>query len=232
MKRIPLLLCLAALTVFAADNEVVTGPVLRSTGAKGTGRAGTEGQFVVSDLTPRYAEACRLGQCFTVATAVAGTTNVAANATPPAAGAATLLTVYNPVGSGKNLEVIKVYAAHLSGTPAAGGLWFATAYNTVITATQNATPIPLLASGGNSVAKGFTQTALTGGLVHTTLRPVANCAPFAGAIAATTVGLNCLDEVEGAIVLPPGSALSLASSGTGTTLIVNGAIIYREAPLP
>lgn len=231
MAVVMLFLVVPAALALPAEGRV--GPFPGATGTQQMIRLGTEGQTVISDLTARYYEAASRQQLFTVSTAVAGTTNAAANVTPPAAAAATILTLHNPMGSGKNLEVIKVYVNHISGTPAAGGIWLAGASNSVISVAQNATPVATFIGGGtNSVARGYTQTALTGGLVHTTIRPVANCSPFAGAIAATTVGLNCLDEVEGAIVVPPGGLLSVASSGTGTTHILSASIAYREAPLP
>jgi len=234
MKKLIAVAGLTALVLGAIAHalpaETIAGDANRADGTQGTMRAGREGQLIQSDLTGRFFEATRLGQVFTVSTAPAGTTIVAANNTPVAAAAATILTLYNPPSSGKNLEVIRVYANWLSGTPAAGGLVYNAVCNQNISAAQNATPVSNFQFAQGSVAKGFTQTALTGGTTAMVLlRSLPNCTPFAGAVAATSVGINCMDEVEGAIVVQPGCALTVASAGTGTTAIVNAGITYREA---
>jgi len=217
---------------YAIPAELRVGAQTNTPGALAVSRAGWEGQQIVGELSGRFYESSVNKQVFSVCTAVAGTTVVAGNNTPPAAAAATILSLYNPAGSGKNMEVFKVTFNQLSGTPAAGGLWLATAFNATITATANATPVSNYASGKGSDAKGFTQTALTGGPAHVTLRSIAGSGAFAGAIAATGVGITGAEDLEGAVVVPPSGVLSVASSGTGTTHIVNACLHYREAPVP
>lgn len=232
MKRIALLFSLIAFTAMAADNEVRVGPTQAADGTKVQARGGHEGQTVVSDLSARYEESARLGQTYTVSTAIAGYTVVSAGVSPLAAATTSLmLGLYNPPTSTRNLAIIKVYANWISGTPGVGGLVFNMACAQNISTAQNAPPVNLLsASPSGSIGRGYTGTVtLVGQTVLTYLRPLSNCTPFAGAIAATTVGLNCLDEVEGAILVAPGCFLAIAPAATGTSPIINGAIQYREA---
>lgn len=232
MKNLMLLLVFISIPALAADAELRVGPVTASDAAKVVGRAGHEGQIITSDLAARYGEAGRTGTMFSVATAPAGYTTVAAGVSPIAAATTSvMLALFNPMGSGKNLEVVKVYANWISGTPGAGGLVFNISCGNNITTAQNAAPINMLTGKATgSVGQGYTGTVtLTGSTLMSYLRPLSNCTPFAGAIAATTVGLNCLDEVEGAIVIGQGCMLALAPAAAGTSPIVNGAIQYREA---
>jgi hypothetical protein len=55
---------------------------------------------------------------------------------------------------------------------------------------------------------------------------------FAGALAATTPGQTAVDNVDGAIVVPPGGLLTIAPPAAGTTHIVGAGIQYAEVPLP
>lgn len=220
---------LVAGVAYAIPSEGKVGLFAAGDSTQNLLRQGREGALIVNDGAARYGEATSRGTVFTVSTAAAGTTVVAANASPVASGGATILTLYNPPGSGKNLEVIKVYCNVLSGTTAAGGMVFNVVSNQNISAAQNATPVSNLIGGAASVGKGYTQTALTGGATAMTLlRAINGAVPFAAAVAATTPGLQGLDEVEGAIVIPPGAALTIADVAIGTTVLVQAAIVYRE----
>lgn len=230
-----LLVTLFAGVALALPAEGRAGLRVLSDGAQDFFRQGREGALIVNDGAARYGEATSRNTVFTITTAAAGTTVVAANASPVAAGGATILSLYNPIGSGKNLEVIKVYCNIISGTTAAGGMVFNVASNQNITAVQNnggsagVGPIPNFIGAGASVARAFTQTALTGGVGSMTLfRAVNGAVPFAAAAAATTVGLNALDEVEGSIIVPPGGVLTIADVAIGTTVAVQAAMTYRE----
>lgn len=232
MKKLILFAALFALPAVAADAELRVGPVTASDAAKVPARGGHEGQIITSDLSARYGEASRLGTVYSIATAPAGYTTVAAGVSPiVAATTSVMLALFNPPLSGRNLEIVKVYANWISGTPGAGGLVFNYSCANNITTAQNATPVNMLTGqAAGSVARGYTGTVtLTGSTLMSYVRPLSNCTPFAAAIAATTVGLNCLDEVEGAFVIPPGCMIALAPAAAGTSPIINGAIQYREA---
>lgn len=193
-------------------------------------RLDTSSGLVVSQGRSPYHESASRKRVFSIATAAAGTTVVAANNTPVAAAAATILSAYNPTGSGVNAVLLRTIIGIVSGTPAAGPFVYNVQYNQSISATQNATAVCNYISGTAAQTKGYTQTALTGGVgTQIYLRPLA-FHQFAGAVAATTPGLYAVEETAGAIVLPPGGLLSLASPGTGTSVVVYAAFELQEEP--
>jgi hypothetical protein len=217
--------------------EAQVGPVVSSDGSETNLRQGKDGSLIVSDGHGRFYELASRGGIYTGMTAVAGTTVVAANNTPVAAGAASILSLYNPLSSGYYLELLKTFLMLISGTPAAGAFVYNMALNQNITATQNngnaagATPQQTFAPGASGVGRVFTQTALTGSGAQMLLRPL-GIAPFAGAIAATSTGLIVTDVCDGDIVLPPGGLLSIASPGTGTAQIAAACFVWAENKQP
>jgi hypothetical protein len=178
----------------------------------------------------KYYEAVSRGKVFSVGTAQAGTTVVAANAAPPAAAGATILSVYNPSGSNVNAVFMRCVLGNVSGTPGAGGFTYCTSWGNRITAVQNAVPRANLVSGINSVCQGFAQTALTGGFVHVVLRPI-GFTSFAAAVAAANPGLVTVDNIDGDIIVPPGGVLTIANAATGTTHIVYASLTWEEVPI-
>lgn len=216
------------------ENEFQVGPIVRADSSyEGPFRASRQGDLIVCDGHGRFYELASRNQMFCAFTANAGTTIVAGNVAPPAAAAATVLSILNPIGSGVNLEILQGWVMHISGTPGAG-LWSWSATNTGVSITAAeavAQKGALLIGQGVTKAKAWSQTALTGGIVHVNIRPFPS-AMFAGAIAATTPGQTAVDNVDGAIVVVPGGLLTLAPPAAGTTHIVCAGIQYAEIPLP
>lgn len=194
-------------------------------------RLGNSLEQIIGDAHGRYSEAGRLGRVHTVTTAVAGTTVVAGNVSPVAAAAASILSLWNPTGSGMELSILRVILAFISGTPGAGPWVLNGAGGQVITATENAAPVCHRSGFARSVAKGFTQTALTGSGLQALLRFIGGAVLFAGAIAATTPGQGVQDELAGDVHVPEGGLLSIAAPAVGTTLIVAAAITFEEIPI-
>lgn len=182
-------------------------------------------------LNPKYNELARKGRVFQVSGATTGTTIVAGHVAPPAAAAATTLSLLNPLGSGCDLEIIDGIIGHVSGTPGAGTFSWCIAYQTdTITAGEAVSIIkPLYASSKRSVAKSWSATALTGGAVHYVQAHFPS-APFAGVLALTSEGTarSAVHQVNGLIIVPPGWMLTLAPAATGTTHIVTAAITFAE----
>jgi hypothetical protein len=209
--------------------EGQVGPRIVQDGSSTELRQSRLGSLVVQQAHGHLYEPVSRGGVFTITTALAGTTIVAANAAPPAAAAATILSLYNPIGSGMNAIIVKTVVGNVSGTPGAGGFAYCVSWNNRLTVNGNATPRCNLIGGKIPVCSGFTQTALTGGLVHVNLRIIGH-ASFAGAIAATTPNLYFTDYVNGEIVVPPGGLFTIANAATGTTHVVNAAISWEEVP--
>lgn len=213
-------------TVFSGQ----VGPRILVDGGYSELRLGYESQLMTADARARYTEMAQRGQVWSVENALTGSTIVSGNVAPPAAAAAVLLGILNPVGSGVNLEIVRGWLAHISGTPGAG-LW---AYcialqNATITAAANATPRNHISGAAGAKAQAYSQTALTGGVVFNTVRPFPS-AMFAGALAATTPGQIAMDEVAGDIVVKPGYMVVLAPPAAGTTHVVTAGLTWAEVP--
>jgi len=163
--------------------------------------------------------------------ALTGVTVIAEMVSPPAATKKTVLSLYNPGGSGVDVVVLKSWLSDVSGTPGVGAWsWCVSLLNGVaMTATENCTPIAVR-TGGRGLAKGFSNTALTAGLVHALVRPFGH-APFGGAIAAAGQDISSIDNTDGDIVCPPGGIISICPPATGTTHIVVAGITYAEIPI-
>ena len=214
--------------------ETVVGPTTQSDG-RGIGRmrVSKTNALITAQEAPPFAELAARGKLYSLQTAVTGATIAAGHVAPPAAAAATLLTLRNPVGSGVNMVILKGTIAHVSGTAGTGCFSWCVASNTtsVLTATANATPQPLLAGGAASLGAGFTATTMTGGLVHAVARLFPS-AVFATAMDAATQGKVAIDFVDGAIVLAPGYLLTIAPAATGTSHVVVASIEYAEITIP
>jgi hypothetical protein len=208
------------------------GPRNVADGEGGDLRQARDGGLVVSQSHGKHYEQTSRGNTFAVSGALTGTTIAAGHVAPPAAAAATTLSLLNPVGSGKNLEILKGSIAHVSGIPGAGSFAWCSAFQqaTVTAGEANAIKRCQFLSKKQGVALAWSATALTGGAVHEITR-VFPASKFAGAIDVVSAGLVEVDDVDGAIVVPPGWMITLAPPATGTTHIVVAQIVYAEVDI-
>lgn len=186
-------------------------------------------------MNPKYIELARKGRVFAASGAQAGTTIAAGHVAPPAAGAATMLSILNPIGSGMNLEIVSASLGHISGTPGAGTFTYCMAYQEdKVTAGEAVAVVqPTITSARKSAVKAWSATTLTGSVVHEVMAHFPS-APFAGALAATSEGTAyaVTHEVDGLIVVQPGWMLTLAPAATGTSHVVACQIVFAEIDLP
>lgn len=182
-------------------------------------------------MNAKYTLLAQQGKVFQVSGATTGTTIAAGHVAPPAAGAATLLSILNPLSSNVNLEIIEGSIGQISGTPGAGTFSWCHAYQGTSVTAAEAVAIKrcLFASQKNTIASAWSATTLTGSVVHQVLAHFPS-APFAGVLALTSEGTARVTrhEVDGSIIVPPGWMLTLAPAATGTTHIVSVAITYAE----
>ena len=186
-------------------------------------------------MNPKYIDLARKGKVYAASGATTGTTIAAGHVAPPAAGAATMLSILNPHGSGCNLEIISGTIGHVSGTPGAGSFSWCTAYQETDVTGAEAVAIvrPLVTSERKSIVLAWSATTLTGSAVHKIMKLFPST-PFAGALAATSDGTAraITEEVDGLIVVQPGWMLTLAPAATGTTHIVTCEIVFAEVDHP
>jgi hypothetical protein len=201
------------------------GPVHVGDGNQGGAglRASRELELVVSENHGRFYEKNSRNGLFGVAwnaVTIAATHN-----TPLTAGTGTPITsIYNPIGSGMNIAILKVVQDLTSGTPAGPLVWNNVPLPQNITA-ASASPISMnINSPVSSVAKTWTNTAVTGSTAGVLL--------FAdGGFAAVAAGAGIqtlMNMRDGDIIIPPGTMLALCSYGTGTSHLTSGLVIWEE----
>jgi hypothetical protein len=217
-------------TEVSFDTKV--GPSNTSDGKGGSIRQARDGGLVISQSHGQYYEQSSRGTLFCVSGALTGTTIAAGHVAPPAAAAATLLSILNPLGSNNNLEIIEGTISHVSGTPGAGAFAWCMAYQGTAVTASEAVAIKRRLDGaeGGTVAKAWSATTLTGSSVHVITKPFPT-SKFAGAIDAASSNLSETDLVNGKIVVRPGFMLTLAPPATGTTHIVVASITYAEVDI-
>lgn len=195
-------------------------------------RGGRLGDLVVSELEGRYYEMTRKGRSFSAQLAATTTAVAAGNITGAAAAASTQFALWNPAGSGVNLVLMKVFVGLISGTPV-GGPMFHNFMSTAPALAGTAGLSNLIGGGGGSIGRYQASAAgavLTGGSALTALRPM----PFdfsAGAFAAVAGQASVMEEVNGDIVLAPGTGWVPCWQAAGTTLLNAYGVVWNEVPV-
>ncbi|HTD21867.1 MAG TPA: hypothetical protein VK738_04390 [Terriglobales bacterium] len=198
------------------------GPKSYQDGATPNLRFGRLADAIFSELNGRYYEQVYRGNVF-IAALQAGTAITNLNAT------ATGLILTNPAGSGKNLVLLEILLAQTS-TAAAATNWVALAANVNPTAAAvvHTTPVTLrnalLGSGASSVA--FADSAATLPAAPVVIRALH--APSISATATTAVPPFIKDEVAGAVIVAPGTAISLTSSAAFSAI---ASFTWAELPI-
>lgn len=208
-------------------------PVTAVPNAKVTGNpnalAERLGEAPVSEWLPRYSAMSWSGYTYSLSVSAAA----AITAYIGAAGGTPQIAVWNPAGSGKNLWPIagnfgNVVAASAAGT-AAWALWYGqTAAITQATLTTPTNQLTLNASG--SVAKGYTNIALTASTALANLVPLGSYY-WATAAGAALVTPAAPIEIPGYVCIPPGSMMALGGSAALTSATWTGALIWLELPI-
>jgi hypothetical protein len=210
------------------------GPIRRDYGDETDGRAGYEGQAIVSNHHGWYHEACLNGNMFVAANAAAG---LILSVAGTAGGTPTL---WNPAGSGVELEIISLEMTWVSGTNIPGAVdWYIT------------NP-----AGGNIAATGspictFTHVDPVNCLLGSEKKSKAKWAPAVNTFAAVPTFLMgagislatfaatgvvppwaILRVYDGGLIVGPGVALSLCSGQASATGVFHVNIFYAENRLP
>jgi hypothetical protein len=208
--------------------SIVGQPSAAGNNALVNGRAGQLGDTIVSELHARYYETTYRGNSFllSVSTAAAVTAFTGGAAGTP------MLALFNPLGSGRNAVINKAAVANVVSASAAGTAMFALYFGTTATITQATTVAPWsmntqLQSG--SVMTGFRNVALTSGSAATNLIPIASYywASAAGVALVNSGGV----DLEGAVIIPPGSYVALGGSAALTSATWVGSLQWEEVPV-
>lgn len=205
-------------------------------------RQGRTAELMVSELHGRFYEQTFRGNLYsagmkalTSISAVTFTTGTLGATCTPIAG------VWNPLGSGKNLSILQAtLGAIITALQATGGgpyAWAAAIGQSALT--LGAAPLnraTLQASG--SVAKDMSGVALTG--LSGTLAVICasalaggiayNIASLATAASFHTQEANSVENLDGALIVPPGGVLALLATTTPVAHSALSALLWDEVP--
>lgn len=206
--------------------ELLTGPQRANDGDVRKARGGSFGELVLSELGAKYAEATRRGNSFVFSTTTAASITALGNNIP---------TIFNPLGSGVNLVLTKTtLQVGAIGTPAVSGLQYGFLANA---GGQIGTASPILTAtfvagvncliGGRAPKVLFAPAAIT----FTTAPALLGPTGFNLGSTGTETPYQFVDDLDGRIILPPGSALQLGASTT-TSKTFNVAFWGYEELLP
>jgi len=185
---------------------------------------GGQGESVVQQLHGQFYEVAKRGSLFMAATAVTGV------APGTAIGTTAAFALANPAGSEFDLVIAKASMSYLSGTLGIGFVnWIA--HRDPAQAIITGTAITVVAgriSGVAGVGRPFTTATVPASGVLTRL--AFNLPPM---LATTVLGpWRIDDDVQGAIVVAPGTAVSLqATAAAGTTPLVIYGCMWEEVPV-
>ena len=194
-------------------------------------RLGNQGELIYGNLNPKYYEQTMRGNGFMYSAAIGGSVLAAFGTT-----SAPFL--WNPMGSGRNLIITKVAVGlDATGTTAAGHVVYGFQSNLgssggtaapVVSGTFVA-PVNLNIGSGGASAMRFAPTTVSLTAACTFL-----CTMGLGQATAGTTATSpyiAIDYVDGRIVIPPGSAFSVAASGSiASTYTIS--IFGLELPVP
>lgn len=204
-------------------------------GSTPTMRQGQLGDLVVSELHGKYYEQNYRGNLYS-----AGMTSTALSANTITLTATTtpIIGVWNPVGSGKNLVILKakcqMTVAGNSAVAPGAFVWATSIGNAAIS--TGITPLnrSTLAAAG-SVGKGFNiSTALTGLSANLVIQNAAGFGTLLaaqGATASPIISGDPVEEFDGSLIVPPGGVLALLNTVSTTTISVASMLLWEEVPI-
>ena len=203
----------------------VAGPsALSADGSRLSLRMGKTGEAIVGQAHARYYEAVLRGRVYSAAMQAGGSMGTALTAT------AVTLTLYNPVGSGVNLVLLSASVAMTTVPSGAGTSNYALAGNVntlaAVPATNTAATVRNNLLGGVA-GVGIAYTATTLPAVPVILRVIPGGIYWATA-AAAAAPMAMRDEVDGALILVPNTAVTIQGIGAASSGIAG--MTWEEVP--
>ena len=211
----------------AVEIQGKVGPQLATDGNIIDPRLTRDGSAAVSDADGHFSELVLRGQVYTASTVAAGITIAATHVSPLAAGTGTpIVGLFNPVGSGVVLKIMKVRLASVSGTPGGPFVWNVIPAPAGISAAgQQGINNKTFVVGG--AAKAFVGAAITGSALTTMFGVIGG--PAAIAVGA---GVNSLESIiDGIIQVQPGCFIGVAATAVGTAHVASAMLTWAEAPI-
>ena len=214
------------------------GQITATDGAQNTLRTGRTGEFIGTQAHARYYEQTSRGNIFSLVQLASVSAIAAGNLLNAAANAATQYAIWNPVGSGVNLSLMRVTVGIISATTLPAGppfhglfLYGNPTNNTTFDAGRGA--YNNFANGKAPVAR-YINTATTGTTITGGTAPVAFRAmntTFNAAAFASAAGTSMTEFVEGDIIIPPGYGWLPLWNTAGSAALPSYSVTWEEVPI-
>lgn len=205
--------------------EVEAGPQINADGTSNILRQDRLGALVTSELHGKYAEQAVRGNIYS---AVSASAALVANG----AGTTSVLALYNPPGSGKNLYLIRTHLLPTvaPGTQVTGAFAYYYVNNPILSGLTAGTVNSNLV-GSNQKGVGLAYTIATVLPVPAVLLPLAT--KFGTAAPTSTFPVRIVDELDGQIVIGPGGFLTIQETTADTTTNYSAVIsfVWEEVPV-
>ena len=214
------------------------GTAIGQDGAQNNLRQARTSELIVSQNHGRYYEAASRGNLFNLTLSAATTGVSAGNLVAAAANAATQFAIWNPLGSGFNMSILKTHIGIISGTIVGGPIFHGVF---VLGNPTNATTFDAGRGAQNSLIGGrqpviryintaaSSGTTITGGTTPLIHKPM-NLQYSAGTYAALA-GSVMMDLVDGDIVIPPGYGWLPLFATAGTSVLFSASCTWEEVPI-
>jgi len=178
---------------------------------------------VVQPVSGKYAEAVLRGSCYFATIGAAGA------APGTAIGTTAFISLWNPLGSGRTLRVLRATLGYISGTIGAGAIFYAINRTSSATAPTGGT---VLANVNAFLGYADSSAALAGTAQTLVATPVAGeIMASSGPILATSVvqPYQIVDDIDGRYLIAPGNGLSLQFvGGAGTVPLLSASFFWEE----
>jgi hypothetical protein len=218
-----------AIDVLQAAQE---GPLGPTPGALGFLRSGSFGELVVTQLFGKYAELTRRGYVYAARSGAAAAIPINTTLTNSP-------TLWNVSSSNKLVYPLQILLSPAAiGTPVLQGFTLSYLLNTgdVAAANNPLATFTNVAPVQSNLRGGACKTKFANAVVTFTTQPAALMdIGFGHWIEGTAAsgGPGCLMyDIEGTVVMPPGTSISVGSATTATSTTYWTTIIFAELPLP
>lgn len=202
--------------------KTLTGVQNNQDGVINIARSGKQGEALASDLHGRYYEQTYRGNRY-------GGSITGQVTTVGAATTYTGLCLSNPIGSGVNLEIDKVGAAFLVAFTAASTIGIMTGINTATNVTHSVAAVVRNKKIGGAIGFGLLDSSAA-----LPTAPVLDMVLASGLTGAITTGQEIpgvLVDLEGSIILPPGSYAAIYTSTASGTASMSASFGWSEVPI-
>jgi hypothetical protein len=218
------------------------GPDVLADGAEAKVRLGRNAEQIMGHLHGRFYEANLRGDLFSGGLAFASISNATFTVATLGATATPICGVWNPAASDVNLVILQatlgVGVTALQATGAGPFAWCMSAGNGALTLGAQPLNRKTLQQAGSAARdmSGVALTGLTNNLVQRFASALGGGSNVEAAFLATQVGalppfIPSIEQVDGAIIVPPGGVLALLSAATGVAHSAVSGLLWEEVPI-